>query len=82
MKVLVKGGCLPVVNSLRLFSNVLKNPMSSSSLIKNLEYSLLGFINATYLRGDSGSTVVKVLRYKSEGRWFDSRWFRWNFSLT
>jgi hypothetical protein len=21
-----------------------------------------------------GSTVVKVLRYKSEGRWFDSRW--------
>jgi hypothetical protein len=24
--------------------------------------------------GDRGSTVVKVLRYKSEGRWFDSRW--------
>jgi hypothetical protein len=23
---------------------------------------------------DSGSTVVKVLRYKSEGRWFDPRW--------
>jgi hypothetical protein len=23
--------------------------------------------------GDSGSTVVKVLRYKSEGRWFDPR---------
>jgi len=29
-----------------------------------------------------GSTVVKVLRYKLEGRWFDSRWCRWNFSLT
>jgi hypothetical protein len=29
-----------------------------------------------------GGTVVKVLRYKSEGRWFDSRWYRWNFSLT
>ena len=27
-------------------------------------------------------TVVKVLRYKSEGRWFDSRWCHWNFSLT
>ena len=26
--------------------------------------------------------VVKVLRYKSEGRWFDSRWCHWNFSLT
>jgi len=25
---------------------------------------------------------LKVLRYKSEGRWFDSRWCHWNFSLT
>ena len=32
--------------------------------------------------GDGGGTVVKVLRYKSEGRWFDSRWCHWNFSLT
>jgi hypothetical protein len=23
--------------------------------------------------------VVKVLRYKSEGRWFDPRWGHWNF---
>ena len=29
-----------------------------------------------------GSTVVKVLCYKSEGRWFDSRCCNWNFSLT
>jgi hypothetical protein len=29
-----------------------------------------------------GGTVVKVLCYKSEGRWFDSRWCHWNFSLT
>jgi len=32
--------------------------------------------------GDRGSTVVKALCYKSEGRWFDSRWCHWNFSLT
>jgi hypothetical protein len=32
--------------------------------------------------GDRGGTVVKLLRYKSEGRWFDSRWCHWNFSLT
>jgi len=32
--------------------------------------------------GDRGNTVVKVLRYKSEGRWFDSRWCHWDFSLT
>jgi hypothetical protein len=30
----------------------------------------------------SGSTVVKALRYKSEGRSFDFRWCHWNFSLT
>ena len=28
------------------------------------------------------STVVKVLCYKSEGRWFDPSWCHWNFSLT
>jgi len=33
-------------------------------------------------KGERGSTVVKALCYKSEGRWFDSRWCHWNFSLT
>ena len=32
--------------------------------------------------GDRGGTMVKVLCYKSEGRWFDSRWCHWNLSLT
>jgi len=30
--------------------------------------------------GDRGSTVVKVLRYKSEGRWFDPSWCQWIFN--
>ena len=30
---------------------------------------------------DRDSTVVKVLCYKSESSWFDSRWCHWNFSL-
>ena len=34
------------------------------------------------LQGDRGGTVVKVLCYKSDHRWFDSRWCHWNFSLT
>jgi hypothetical protein len=34
------------------------------------------------LTGDRGATVVKVLCYKSEGRWFDPRWCHWNISLT
>ena len=32
--------------------------------------------------GDRGGTVVKVLRYKSEGRCFDPSWRHWNFLLT
>jgi len=35
-----------------------------------------------YLVGDRSSTVVKVLCYKSEDRWFDPSWCQWNFSLT
>ena len=30
---------------------------------------------------DRGSTVVKVLCYKSEGRWFDPSLCQWIFSL-
>jgi len=29
--------------------------------------------------GDRSGTVVKVLCYKSEGRWFDTNWCQWNF---
>jgi hypothetical protein len=28
-----------------------------------------------------GGTVVKVLCYKSEGRWFDSGWCHWKFFI-
>jgi len=36
---------------------------------------------ASYTHVKRGSTVVKVLCYKSEGRWFDPSWCHWNFSL-
>ena len=51
----------------------------SSSRHKNI-YS--DFVMLLYMQdsGDCGDTVVKVLYYKSEGRWFDSRWCYWNFS--
>ena len=35
--------------------------------------------NKLFLRG---GVVVKALRYKPAGRWFDSRWCHWNFSVT
>ena len=33
-------------------------------------------------RGHAVVQLVEALRYKSEGRGFDSRWCNWNFSLT
>ena len=32
--------------------------------------------------GHAVEQFVEALRYKSEGRRFDSRWCHWNFSLT
>jgi hypothetical protein len=32
--------------------------------------------------GHAVAQLVGVLRYKHEGRGFDSRWYHWNFSLT
>ena len=44
------------------------------------EHLKLQYITDSY--PDRGSTVVKVLCYKSEGCWFDPSWCYWNFSLT
>jgi len=38
--------------------------------------------NYTTHIGARGGVVVKELRYKPAGRGFDSRWCRWNFSVT
>jgi hypothetical protein len=49
--------------------------------LQNLKRIILYFLHNTAGTADGG-TVVKVLRYKSEGRWFDSKWCHWDFSLT
>jgi len=38
-----------------------------------------GVVSGCRLKGDLGSTVVKVLCYKSKGRWFDPSWCQWIF---
>jgi hypothetical protein len=49
--------------------------------LKEFEFELLFYY--VLLKGTAnGVTVVKVLCYKSEGRWFDSRWCHWIFPLT
>jgi len=42
-------------------------------------YLVRNFIYLFTNMGDRGSTVVKVLCYKSEGRWFDPSWYQWIF---
>ena len=49
---------------------------SLSNKCRNVTYA------GTSVRGDHGSTVVSVMCYKSEGRWFDPSWCQWTFSLT
>jgi hypothetical protein len=53
-----------------------RKELSSEVTTTDLAYKY----NTHALCGDRGSTVVKVLCYKSEGRWFDSRWCHWKFS--
>jgi hypothetical protein len=57
-----------------LFPPSLIFTINSSLLLHTYIYNRMGTAN--------GGTVVKVLCYKLEGRWFDSRWFHWNFPLT
>jgi len=45
-------------------------------------YPFLRITTTNKLCRDRGSTVVKVLCYKSECRWFYPNWCHWNFSLT
>ena len=35
-----------------------------------------------YEKGHAAAQLVEALRYKPEGRGFDSRWCHWDFSLT
>jgi hypothetical protein len=40
------------------------------------------FKNSVHFTAACGGAVFKALRYKPEGRGFDSRWCHWNFSVT
>jgi hypothetical protein len=66
-----------------LEANKLTHIISAIASLTTLSFSEATF-KTVYerMRAADGGTVAKVLRYKSEGRWFDSRWCNWNFSLT
>ena len=42
-------------------------------------FNIFIYLSSLYVSGgDRSGTLVKVLCFKSEGRWFDSRWCHWN----
>ena len=58
------------------------HPPPSSAEVKEIVELYLYSPSGPSWHLNRGSTVVKVLCYKSEGRWFDPSWCPWNFSLT
>ena len=64
-------------------SLVLSISISSGSLPSNIRLILSVFV-LNHLRYSEYALVylVEALRYKPEGREFDSRWCHWNFLLT
>ena len=51
-------------------------------LINKLVAYLMNYQLSIKRHGHAVAQLVEALRYKSEGRGFDSRWCHWNFSLT
>jgi hypothetical protein len=43
---------------------------------------MLGLMKPLFNRSFAVAQLVEALRYKPEGRGFDSRWCHWIFSLT
>ena len=56
------------------FGAICLSPPNCKSVLDNLQLALVYEAR--------GGLVVKALRYKPAGRWFDSRWCHWNFSVT
>jgi len=75
---------IKVYGSLKIFAVSKCNGIKKITCVKricnatfwNCEYIRRNII---LIRGDRGSTVVKVLCYKSVGRWFDPSWCHWIF---
>ena len=55
--------------------------MSDSKLFCCVNVHFLIEMYQIHYVGDRVSTVVEVLCYKPEGRWFDSRWCHWKFLI-
>ena len=56
-----------------------RDPVRTKIVVDNKIIEQVNLFNSLGNIGDRGSTVVRVLCYKSEGRWFDPSWCHWIF---
>jgi len=70
--------CLHLVPWLRICGAILLPPLYAFMAWAATLYLL----SLPLLTGNAVTQLVDALRYKSEGRGFDSRWCHWNISLT
>ena len=69
-----RGRVLPTKKCLLFYLNIFRL-INSWTTSKDLFFS----IHIGKMEGGRDSTVVKVLYYNSEGRWFDPSWCQWIF---
>ena len=51
-------------------------------LHSTINNSIISYLQLAIHRVHAVTHLVEIMRFKSGGRWFDSRWCYWNFSLT
>jgi hypothetical protein len=76
------GRVLAVPRLCRFYPGICLTTEEKAYYLRNCCIFLLYLFHICSVGTADGGTVVKVLRYKSEVRWFDSRWCHWNFSFT
>jgi len=83
----VSPSCLSVFTQVQshipdgsIFNVLFKYCIAFNSICIIWVYYLFNFV--TFIVGHGVAQLVEALRYKPEGRGFDSRWCHWNFSLT
>ena len=59
-----------------------KGAPEAGDRLNSMNKFIFFFSDFMFVMGDRGSTVVKMLCYKSERRWFDPSLCQWDFSLT
>jgi hypothetical protein len=75
------GHCMPLVVLLLVMS---WQAFPSKWILFHFPYVFVVVFETllSFSLGYAVAQLVEALRYKPEGREFDSRWFHWNFALT